>query len=246
MNRFDAESYIAHNSQYEQEASKQLHIEGYKNQDTYGQFERFGYRKIMEAFPGVRGMHIDFGCGGGWLLSRTAGLFNKVVGVEPSASAIEIAKEINKGNKNVSYFCEDMVEGFKKLEISGPVFVTTTTVLSHIEDGWVEEFLKLVNTLPKGSILFFAESYGQNIQRKLWHVRNKNWWASRLDNWQMIFSDTGAVSNYGIAGYCVGKENVLAVYGLGQFDKIYWQVQGMFYKVKAGLKYILKSIYLAK
>jgi SAM-dependent methyltransferase len=243
MPKPDLQSYIAHDREFQMSNSMEHHIREYKKQDTYGQFERWGYKKIMEAFPEVRSMHIDFGCGGGWLLTKTSPFFKTVVGVEPSASGVEVAKEINKGLNNVQFICADMVEGFKKLEISEPVFVTTTTVLSHIEDAWVEEFLKLVNTLPKGSILFFAESYDQNIQRKLWHVRSRYWWSSQLSNWQLIFNDAGQISNYGIAGYCPGQNNVLSVYKPGFFGKMFWGFQGYFYKLKAVLSFLVKSLF---
>ena len=50
-----------------------------------------------------------------------------------------------------------MVDGIKDININDSIFITTSVVLSHIKDYYVEEFLGLLNKLPNNSVLYFDE-----------------------------------------------------------------------------------------
>lgn len=237
----DLKSFEAHDPSYKDMDVKE-YGRVYKNLEVYNQYEILGYNKVVDSYPGVRGLHIDVGCGGGWLLVKTAPIFSKVVGIDPSVAALEGAKEVTKDFGNVELMEADMVEALKKLGPTEPVFITTTTVLSHIQDEWVTEFLKLVNFLPKGSILHFGEPYDKNIQRKLWYIRGKDWWAKNLPNWQLTFSDTvPAGYKYGISGHCVGQKNVISFYPRNWASNLFWRFSGFYYSLRNWAVGVLKS-----
>lgn len=243
----DTLSYVAHNEDYKKFFGIEWHKKMYVEDGTYKQFENFGYLQAIQSFPLVRDLHIDIGSGGGWMLSRTAPYFKKVLGIEPSAEAIKTAKEINKEHHNVEFLQADMVEGLSSLKIEQPIFITTSTVLSHITDEWVAEFLKVVNSLPKGSILFFGEGYGKNIQRKLWHIRSKEWWAKNLPNWQLTFYDKRSDGEkYGVFGLNVGSENVMNSYAPSFFEKLRWFASGVYYKLRTFAAVTIKTILFIK
>lgn len=210
--------------------------------EIYKQYEVLGYQKMVEGFPQVRALHIDIGCGGGWLVSRTSPVFKKVIGIDPSEMFLDIARDINGNNKNVEFICGDMAEVLQKLDLKEPVFITTCTVLSHIKTDWVVEFLKLVNSLPKGSTLFFGEYYGINSRRDFWQLHSKWWWAKNLPNWQLVFNTSFLGKTYGICGVNVGKENVLTNYEPDFYDKLRWKFSGIYNKSRSVGHKLKKSV----
>lgn len=225
----DFESFFRHDSDYIK-TQPAFYKKNFVDMNIYQQFDLYGYRAMVENHPEVRSLHIDLGCGGGWLLEKTAPYFKRVVGVDPSAAALAGASEVTKHLSNVELIEGDMVEVLQKLNFSEPIFLTTTTVLSHINDEWVSELLKIVNNLPKGSILTFGEPHGKNIQRKLWYIRDKEWWANRLNNWQLVFNDQAPFGyNYSIVGMAWGKDFVLERHKKRLWEKIIWRISGAYY-----------------
>jgi SAM-dependent methyltransferase len=213
----------------------------YEAEGTSAQFETAGFAKIMRMFPLVRELHIDIGCGIGWLLLKTAPQFKRVVGIDPSHDAIRIAGDVVKGHGNIELLESDMVDALKKIAPRDPAFITTSTVLSHIEDWYVTDFLQLVNNMPQGSILFFGEPYGKNIQRKLWHVRSKQWWAENLPDWELLFSDfNNDGMAYGIGGVKVGTSSVLNKYRQSTVEAVWWKVTGAVESAKVFFKVMAK------
>jgi len=216
----------------------------FKDMDIYQQFDLYGYKTIIESFPLVRSLHIDMGCGGGWLLEKTAPLFERVIGVDPSAAALEGAREVTKNLPNVEFLEADMVEALEKISPVEPIYITTTTVMSHIKDEWVEEFLKAVNNLPKGSILTFGEPHGTNINRPLWYIRSKSWWAERLPNWQLVFGEKKPSGmNYGFIGWNSGKENVVSYHRQSWLEKISWKFSGIYHNLRTKAVNLIKLFY---
>lgn len=221
-------SYEAHNKQYEDVNSLEWHKKIYQQYKDEKIFEKLKFKKIIKDFVIFKDLHIDIGSGAGWLLGYTAPLFKKVIGIEPSSAAIEISKYFNKEYENIEHINSGMVEGLAKINVNIPVFITTSTVLSHINDFEVKKFLEKVNNLPDSSILFFQEPYGKNRQQYLWHIRNREWWAKNLYDWDLNF-DNNFDDGYfrGIIGQRVGKENVKNKYKINIYEKMAWFLSGI-------------------
>ena len=130
-----------------------------------------------------------------------------------------------------------MIEGLKTLIINEPALFTTSVVLSHIDNITVINFLNLLNNTPLGSTLYFFEPYDKNKHQYLWYVRNKEWWAKHLPNWQLTFHDYGDNNDKsGISGKCVGKDKVTEKYQNNIWQKITWFLSG----IPSYIKYIIR------
>jgi SAM-dependent methyltransferase len=198
-----------------------------KKYDEQNMFEKQGFKAALEKFD-HRKLHIDIGSGTGWLLGKTAPLFEKVIGIEPSKAATHASGLVFSNFKNIEYINEDVVDAMKSMDISSPAFFTSSIVFSHIKNFHVANFLKELNMAPQGSTFHFFENYDTNIQHAFWYIRNKEWWAKRLPNWQLTFMDIpNEEYKSGIFGICVGKENVTDTYSLPLGDKIRWRVSGV-------------------
>ncbi|MFM2383938.1 MAG: Prochlorococcus phage [Candidatus Parcubacteria bacterium] len=242
----DLQSYHVHDSEYRDKKLNNLQIisDLYKKYDEERQFEVTGFARAIERTSPLPETHIDVGCGGGWLLRKTAPLFKEVVGIEPSLEAINYAKTLLSTQfQNISFINAEMLEGIKSCFSRGKSFITTSIVLSHIDDTYVSAFLDEFKYFPDGSILFFDERYGKNIQKDMWHIRSKAWWASQLPDWQLTFFDlnnTGYKS--GIYGIKIGKDSIKDVYKMNRFQKIVWGVQGKIHT----LLFKLKKLFISK
>lgn len=239
----DTTSFEAHDHDYKHYYSKEdtfAIYEEYRKKDAFG---TAGFRKALDLFQ-YRDLHIDIGCGSGWLLTNTAPLFKNIIGIEPSATAIEVAKGVTKSFPNVSYVNKDMIDGIKGLEITTPAFFTSAVVFSHIKDFYVAAFLKELNIMTNGSTLFFDERYDKNMQQKLWHIRNRKWWAAQLPEWQLVFfalDNNGYKS--GIFGTRVGSDKVTNRYQMTAQEKVKWIAEGITLKtlrIGRGIKKILR------
>jgi hypothetical protein len=244
MMKKDLTSYEKHDSEFNTELnSVQKTLEIIKLYDEVNQFKLLGFEHSIRMSNPLPKTHIDIGSGNGWLVRKTSPLFEKVIGIEPSAQGVSLAKEINKENKNVYFINKDMIDGLQELASQEPVFITTATVLSHIEDFYVEDFLREVNKLPILSTLCFDERYDKNIHWKMWHVRSKEWWETRLPNWQLYFLNLEN-NNYSSSffGVCLGKENVLKTHRMGRVAKIFWKISKLYYIFERILQKCLKLL----
>ena len=210
-------------------------------------FNFFGFQKALEKNPRVRSLHIDIGSGAGWLIKHTAPFFKKVLAIEPSVAATDISKRYNIQYKNIEYLNVDMVEALENNSFTEPYFLTTAAVFCHIENFHVENFLKLLNKAPLGSVILFCEPYDTNIQQPFWYIRNKAWWQERLPNWQLEFLGIrgvwdGKKEKYtkGIYGVCTGK-NTQSI-PQSRFVSLVWLLQGWYYKVRYFCVKIIKNI----
>lgn len=229
----DTKSYNAHNAEYETSSNLEWSRNRFEEYDKHNYFESLGFKEVIEAHPEIRKVHVDIGSGAGWLLAKTAPYFERVIGIEPSAAAVQIAKNFTQQFGNAEYVVDDMISGLNSLKLSDPVFVTTSTVLSHIGDDEVSRFLKLLNDVPTGSVLFFREPYGKNKQQYLWHIRSKEWWANHLPQWNLTFCNyTGNGYLNGIKGVYVGSGNVVNYYSMGAFERIVWHISGLPSRIK--------------
>ncbi len=227
----DLQSYKQHDSEFNTELNSIARtLEIIKKYDEVDQFKNLGFEYAIRMSNPLPPMHVDIGSGNGWLVRKTSLLFKDVIGIEPSMTGVAIAKEINKGNRNVRFINKDMVDGLTDLNPNSPVFITTATVLSHIEDSSVEEFLKLVDNLPINSTLCFDERYDKNMQWSMWHIRSKEWWEKHLPNWQLFFLNLEN-NNYAstIFGTCLGKENILKTHQQGVLARLSWKTSRAYY-----------------
>ncbi|HZS43082.1 MAG TPA: class I SAM-dependent methyltransferase [Candidatus Paceibacterota bacterium] len=232
MIKKDLESYKVHDVDYQSVFDLKRSLEIVKRYDELDTYAQNGFKAAVERIAGSIDTHIDIGTGTGWLLLKTAPFFSKVIGIEPSEHAVETAKEINKNSANVQFIEADMIDGLRRLEIEKPVFLTTAIVLSHIKDYYVREFLKEINVLPTGSVLYFHEPYDLNIQQRLWYIRSKEWWARNLSEWQLEFWDLAGEYKYGIFGRKVGRTEIKNTYRMRFYEKVGWFFNGLWNKVK--------------
>ncbi|MFA5934674.1 MAG: hypothetical protein WC827_02200 [Candidatus Paceibacterota bacterium] len=216
-------------------------IQRFKNNNT---FEVAGFKKAF-SIPHEAKTHIDIGSGGGWLIIETSKIFDEVIGIEPSETAVRNVEKLieEMGLKNIKLINKDMIDGMNELKPTKPVFFTTSIVLSHIKDYYVKEFLKIVNDAPIGSALYFVENYDKNIQQRLWHIRRKYWWAKNLPEWQLEFFEIKD-GNYfsGIYGKKVCKNNVNNKYSPTTKDNIFWIIDGIKQKILGAKRVIIRLV----
>jgi SAM-dependent methyltransferase len=221
----DLQSYVKHNEGYETDKDYYTVDSIITRTEEAEAFKKIGFEYCLSITKNLPRTHIDIGCGVGWLVRKMAPYFEKSIGIEPSHAAILAAKNLTEGMDNVSFFEEDMVEAYKKINLTEPAFFTTGAVFSHIENYYVIEFLKLLNEAPRGSVLFFSENYDKNIDWAMWHIRSQEWWVKYLPNWQLTFCNIENEGySSGIYGICVGKENVLKNHKRGTLWKCYWKI----------------------
>lgn len=239
----DLQSYEQHNHDYkilEEFYSKENIIE---RTERTNDFVRTGFKYALSITTNRPKTHIDIGSGVGWLVRKMAPHFENSIGIEPSHAAINAAKELTKDLHNVSFVEKDMIDAYKELNIIEPAFFTTGAVLSHIENYYVEEFLKLLNNAPTNSVLFFSENYDRNIDWAMWHIRSKEWWRKKLSNWQLTFLDieNGGYAS-GIYGIKLGSSNILKQHKRGFLWEIYWFIDKYKNIIERVIKKILRSI----
>jgi len=235
----ETKSFAAHDEGYEAEFGIEWCRKHYADYEKQNNFAKQGFeRHVTEAAKTIT-THVDIGSGAGWLVRKTAPYFISVIGVEPSKAATDIASELNQDLPNVTFLHMGMFEFMTTKQPREPYFVTTATVLSHINNGTVKEFLKLLNDAPLGSRLYFGEPYDRNRYQYLWFIRSKAWWAKQLPNWQLEFSDYINDSYpYGIAGVAVGQGHVTETYKMNPLQAIWWLLSG----IPSNLKYLGRII----
>ena len=133
---------------------------------------------------------VDIGSGTGWFANYLVEQrsYKKVYAIEPSESAIEIAKKIYPDNKKVKYINGFAEEQISKLKLTKPTFFSTMCVLAHLEDEDVINILSAINKVaPEGSMLACSEPWGEFYHRQCWNVRPPEWWVSNLVNWEYEF-----------------------------------------------------------
>ncbi len=241
----DLQSFKEHEQDY-----LKLHTPEYvqnilKKQEDGKMFEKLGFEKAISMLNNIH-THVDIGCGSAWLMHKTSPLFKRVIGIEPVKEIIEINKQIitERGNfSNLEFVNMDMVDGMKMLKLNEPAFITTSTVLSHIKDFYVKDFLKEVNILPEGSALFFDERYDRNIQQSMWHIRSKNWWAKNLPDWQLEFfslENTGYQS--GVFGRKVKAGSKINYFTPTTKEKTLWILDGLKNKTNRVIRFVKNKL----
>lgn len=224
----DLNSYIKHNSEYViNDITTENTLKIIRKYDEQNMFEKQGFKIALEKFN-HRELHVDIGSGTGWLLGKTAPLFKKVIGVEPSEAATKASGLVFSNFTNIEYINKDMIDAIKDINIIHPTFFTSSIVFSHIKNFHVTNFLKELDSAPNGSTLHFFENYDTNIKHPFWYIRNRKWWADRLPNWQLTFLD---IPNHGyksgIFGIRIGRDFVTEKYNLSFIKRIKWHISGI-------------------
>lgn len=186
--KYDIKSYVAHNEDYTNFYTIEKVRKSFEKYEKQNLFRICGYEKMITRYPGVRGVHIDIGAGCGWLAKKTSAYFGKVIAIEPSVAAIIMAKEITRGCKNIDFVISDAITALGILAPDSPVFFTTSTVFAHLEVGYLNDLLGLLNNMPTGSIFVFDEPYGCELNEEGWCVRPEEWWTEKLPDWHLKFS----------------------------------------------------------
>jgi SAM-dependent methyltransferase len=228
----DMQSYEKHNSQYLEEInSYESTLKIIEKYDKLNQFKITGFEMALKLTKELPGTVVDIGSGTGWLVQKLSPFFEKIIALEPSEAALKVSQKINNNLKNIEYINKAGAEFIKEINFLSPIFITTSVVLNHIEDGYVKKLLFLLNKLPDGSVLFFDERYDKNTNWNMWHVRSKDWWRENLPNWQLIFLDienSGYAS--GIYGMKVADDQILKTHERSRVQKITWGID-YFYNI---------------
>ena len=109
----------------------------------------------LRGLPAGRALALDFGCGAGRLSRALAGKFERVVGLDVSASMIETARELNRDIGNVE-FRENPSPRLEGIADASVDLVYSNMTLQHIPSrlaaGYVEEFFRVL--APGGVAVF--------------------------------------------------------------------------------------------
>ena len=185
-------SFKQHNAQYEEEGKLEKEkkiIEQNEKEDVFNNVE-YRLTDFFNEHPQVRGIAVDIGSGTGWFSSKFSKLFKKVISIEPSAKAIEIAKTFYSIEQypNIEWKNGLAEQVLKGLRFDEPAFFLTGVVLSHLRDKEVAAICAQVNRLSlPGSLLCFNECWGPEHHQIMWHVRTKEWWQQQLPGWDLNF-----------------------------------------------------------
>jgi len=153
---------------------------------------------LLESHKNVRKTAVDIGSGAGWLSSKLSSFFEKIISIEPSQKAVDISKKLYTDKPNIEWilgYAEDVlaVLEFNKKE---PVLFVTCSVFQHLNNKDVEKVLSWLNeNAPTDSILGFQEPWGEDNHREMHHVRTKEWWSSKLSNWNLDFHGPQVLPN---------------------------------------------------
>ena len=133
---------------------------------------------------------VDIGSGTGWIANYliTERKYEKVYAIEPSKSAIDIAKRLYPDQKKVKYINGFAEEELLKIKLTKPTFFSTLCVLTHLEDETVISILNSMNKISStGSVYAASEPWGPKYEESAWNIRPPEWWVENLPNWEFEF-----------------------------------------------------------
>ena len=128
-------------------------------------------------YPRGRELALDFGCGAGRLSRALAGHFERVIGVDVSASMVAAARELNADLDNVE-FRENASPRIEHVADASVDLVFSHITLQHIPTalaaGYVEEFLRVL--APGGVAVFqFVERSDDTWRGRLFGLASNRW-----------------------------------------------------------------------
>ncbi len=128
-------------------------------------------------YPSRRDLAIDFGCGAGRLSRALAAHFDKVIGIDVSASMISAAQRLNADIANIE-FRENPAADLNGIDDASVDFVFSHITLQHIPSalalGYVDEFLRIL--APGGAAVFqFVDSSDESWRGRLFGFASNHW-----------------------------------------------------------------------
>ena len=187
----NVESYNQHNQNYilddAFEKEKKAHLEHNSDDFKFLYQDDIPHGDALDKYKLTSG--VDIGSGTGWFANYLVEQrkYKKVYAIEPSSSAIEIAKKIYPDNK-VKYINGFAEEEISKLKLSKPTFFSTMCCLAHLEDDDVSGILKTIDKIaPVDSVLACSEPWGDFYHRECWNIRPPEWWSDTLADWEFEF-----------------------------------------------------------
>jgi SAM-dependent methyltransferase len=185
-------SYEIHHAQYSQANSVEWHRKRFSEYKALKLFDNpeFKITELLTSHPDVRSVAVDIGCGAGWQSAHLGKYFKRVIGIEPSSAALDIARSIypRSDYPNIEWVQGFAEEQLGSLKFEEPVLFVSGTVLSHLTDDSVAKICAILNKIaPVGSILSFAEIWGSESHEFMWHTRTKDWWQKNLLSWELNF-----------------------------------------------------------
>lgn len=185
-------SFERHNAEYTQAGKLQIERDvaaKYRSENVFnGQTSKLA--TLLTAHPGVRIWAVDIGSGAGWCSAELAHYFKQVIAIEPSQSAVAIAKQLYPQSlyPNIVWNIGMAEHVLPTLEFTAPVVFVTSVVFSHLRDAEVRTICKQIDTMaPSGSLLSFNETWGPSWHQNMWHVRTQAWWQQQLPSWNLDF-----------------------------------------------------------
>ena len=132
-------------------------------------------------WPAGHSLALDFGCGAGRLSRALAAHFERVIGVDVSASMLDAARALNGDVKNIE-FRENASPKLEGIADASVDFVYSIMTLQHIPaalaEGYVEEFFRVL--APGGVASFhFVSEPDETLRGKLF-ARVPNRWLNPL------------------------------------------------------------------
>ena len=99
---------------------------------------------------------VDIGSGTGWFANYLVNerKYTKVYAIEPSESAVDIAKKIYPDQKKVKYINGFAEEELLKIKLTKPSLFSTLCVLTHLEDETVISILDSMNKISSTGSVF--------------------------------------------------------------------------------------------
>jgi SAM-dependent methyltransferase len=128
-------------------------------------------------YPRGRAFALDFGCGAGRLTRALAPYFERVIGVDVSASMVDIARDLNRDLGRVEFRvnASPQIEGIADASVD---FVFSHITLQHIPtalaEGYVGEFFRVL--APGGVAVFqFTTGPDRSLRGKFFDRVSNRW-----------------------------------------------------------------------
>lgn len=185
-------SFKRHNSQYEEagklEKERDIGLRYLANNQINS--SELKINDLISEYKDIK-CAIDIGSGTGWSAAALSQMLEKVIAIEPSGAAIDMSKTLYPAENypNIEWVTGFAEEVLNKQKLTSPTLFLTSCVLNHIRDQEVIKICEAMSQVaPKGSVLSFAENWGDASWHQLmWHVRTKDWWREQLPGWELDF-----------------------------------------------------------
>lgn len=183
------DSFDAHNSEFLVDGKIEAEILVHKEYQETNIFngETLRFHDIIHQNPGIN-IAVDIWSWSWFYANKLTQYFSKVYAIEPSSTGISIAKKITNNDKItwINDFGEKAIWNIIA-QHDEPIFLLTSTVLSHLDDDVVSVICQRLNDTQIGSVFAFSEVFGRMKHQHLWHIRTKDWWKEMLPWWEIDF-----------------------------------------------------------